>query len=81
VKNAVRVGRYWLRVKGKILEEGDIVPCLSARFSVKVPTGDDEEHWEAEKWITGLACCCKDIKNFTTYLNADVTIPAKLTNK
>jgi len=68
-----------LRVKGKILEEGDIVPCLSARFSVKV------SNWRWWKGIgkrsgglTGSAWLLqKTIKNFTTYLNADVTIPGQ----
>ena len=72
------LGDIALRVKGKILEEGDIVPCLSARFSVKVPTGDDERALGSGEMDYGFGLLLqKTIKNFTTYLNADITIPGQ----
>jgi len=72
------LGDIALRVKGKVLEEGDIVPCLSARFSVKVPTGDDERALGSGAVDYGFGLLLqKTLKNFTIYLNADVTIPGQ----
>ena len=72
------LGDLALTVKGKILDEGDIVPCLSARLSIKIPTGDDERALGSGKVDYGVGLLLqKTVKSFTTYLNADVTIPGQ----
>jgi len=77
-ERASGLGDIALRMKGKILEEGDIVPCLSVRFSVKVPTGDDERALGSGAVDYGFGLLLqKTFKRVTTYLNADVTIPGQ----
>ena len=72
------LGDLALTVKGKILDEGEIVPCLSARLSVKIPTGDDERAFGSGEVDYGLGLLLqKTIKNFTAYLNADVIFPGQ----
>lgn len=72
------LGDLALRVKGKILDEGDIVPCLSARFSVKIPTGDDDRAFGSGAVDYGFGLLLqKTFNRFTTYLNADVIFPGE----
>jgi hypothetical protein len=75
------LGDIPLTVKGKILDESDMIPCLSARVSVKIPTGDDKRALGSGKVDYGLGLLLqKTYKNFTTYLNADVTFPGQAFN-
>jgi len=75
-KRSSGIGGIVLRAKGKIWDEGDIRPCLSARFAVKVPTGDKDRALGSEKVDFGFGLLLqKDITNLTLYLNADVIFP------
>lgn len=75
-KRSSGIGDFVLRVKGKIWDEGDILPCLSARFALKVPTGDNDRALGSGKVDYGFGLLLqKDITNFTFYLNADVIFP------
>ncbi len=72
------LGDVSLRVKGKILNEGDIAPCLSARLSVKIPTGDDGRAFgSGEMDFAGGLLLQKTYRRFTTYLNADAVFPGQ----
>jgi len=72
------LGDLALRVKGKIWDEGDRVPCLSARFSVKIPTGDEDKAFGSGEMDYGLGLLLqKTIKRVTAYLNADVIFPGQ----
>lgn len=75
-KNSAGLGDLALSVKGKIWDEGDRVPCLSARFSVKVPTGDENRAFGSGEVDYGLGLLLqKTINRVTGYLNADVIFP------
>ena len=75
-KRSSGLGDFVLRAKGKIWEEGDTRPCLSARVAVKVPTGDKDRALGSGKADYGFGLLLqKDITNFTFYLNADVIFP------
>ena len=70
------LGDISLRMKGKILDEGYILPCLSARFSVKIPTGDEDRAFGSGKVDFGGGLLLqKTYKRFTAYLNADAVFP------
>lgn len=72
------LGDISLRVKGKILDEGEITPCLSARLSVKIPTGnDDRALGSGEVDFAGGLLLQKTYRRFTTYLNADAVFPGQ----
>lgn len=76
--DALGLGDIALRVKGKILDEGDIAPCLSARFSVKIPTGEDDRAFGSGKMdYAGGLLLQKTYRRFTTYLNADAVFPGQ----
>jgi len=71
-------GDLVLRVKGKIWDEEGSVPCLSARFSVKIPTGDEDRAFGSGEVDYGLGMLLqKTIKRMTAYLNADVIFPGQ----
>ncbi len=71
-------GDLALSVKGKIWDEGDRVPCLSARFSVKIPTGDEDRAFGSGEVDYGLGLLLqKTVKRVTAYLNADVIFPGR----
>jgi hypothetical protein len=75
-KRCSGVGDIVLRAKGKIWDEGDILPCLSTRLAVKFPTGDKDRALGSGKVDFGFSLLLqKDITNFTFYLNADVIFP------
>ena len=70
------LGDVSLRVKGKILDEGEFMPYLSARASIKIPTGDEDRAFGSGEVDYSLGLLLqKTVKNFTTYLNADVIFP------
>jgi len=71
-------GDLSLRVKRKIWEEGEGVPCLSARFSVKIPTGDEDRAFGSGEVDYALGLLLqKTVKKVTAYLNADVIFPGQ----
>lgn len=71
-------GDLALRVKGKLLDEGEIVPCVSARFMLKIPTGDEERALGSGAMDYGFGLLLqKEMRSFFTYLNADVIIPGQ----
>lgn len=75
-ENSAGLGDLALSVKGKIWDEGDRVPCLSARFSVKFPTGDEDRAFGSGEVDYGLGLLLqKTINRVTGYLNADVIFP------
>jgi hypothetical protein len=60
------------------LDQGDLRPALSARASVKLPTGSKSKAFGSGEldWGVGLLLE-KDIKKLALYLNADVTVPGE----
>jgi hypothetical protein len=75
-ENSAGLGDLGLSVKGKIWDEGDRVPYLSARFSVKFPTGDEDKAFGSGEVDYGLGLLLqKTINRVTGYLNADVIFP------
>jgi hypothetical protein len=67
-----------LSVKGKIWDEGENVPCLSARLSYKIPTGDERKAFGSGETDYGIGLLLqKTIKELTAYLNADVIFPGQ----
>ena len=75
-ENSAGLGDLALRVKGKIWDEGSMRPCLSARFSVKIPTGDEDRAFGSGEVDYGIGLLLqKTIKRVTAYLNADVIFP------
>lgn len=74
--NSTGIGDLVLKAKGKIWEEGRILPILSARVAVKLPTGNDDRAFGSGKidWGAGLLLQ-KNINKMSIYLNADVSFP------
>ena len=74
--NSTGMGDLVLRAKGKVWDEGDILPGLSTRVSVKLPTGDKDRAFGSGEVDWGLGLLLqKDIDRISAYLNADVTFP------
>ncbi|UCE34100.1 MAG: DUF3187 family protein [Deltaproteobacteria bacterium] len=72
------LGDLALTVKGKIWDEGDRAPCLSARFSVKIPTGDEDKAFGSGEVDYGIGLLLqKTVNRATAYLNADVIFPGQ----
>lgn len=70
------IGDLALWIKGKVWDEGDILPCLSTRLGVKVPTGDKDRALGSGKADYGFGLLLqKDMRGLTAYLNADVIFP------
>jgi hypothetical protein len=70
------LGDFALRVKGRIWDEGSRRPCLSGRFCVKIPTGDEDRAFGSGEVDYGLGLLLqKTIRRATAYLNADVIFP------
>jgi len=75
-KRCTGVGDLVLRIKGRIWDEGDRVPGLSARLGLKLPTGDADRALGSGKVDYGLGLLLqKNIDRLTLYLNADVIFP------
>ena len=75
-KKCSGMGDLVLRVKGKIWDEGDILPCLSTRLAVKLPSGDKDRALGSGEVDYGFGLLLqKDIKRLTFYLNADMIFP------
>ena len=74
--NSTGMGDLVLRAKGKVWDEGDTLPGLSTRVSVKLPTGDKDRAFGSGEVDWGLGLLLqKDIDRISAYLNADVTFP------
>ncbi len=74
--NSTGMGDLVLRAKGKVWDEGDTLPGLSTRVSVKLPTGDKDRAFGSGEVDWGLGLLLqKDIDKISAYLNADVTFP------
>jgi hypothetical protein len=75
-KRCSGIGDLVLRIKRKLWDEGDILPCLSTRLGAKVPTGDKDRALGSGKADYGFGLLLqKDIGGLTAYLNADVIFP------
>jgi hypothetical protein len=75
-KRCTGVGDLVLRIKGRIWDEGDRVPGLSARLAVKLPTGDTDRALGSGKPDYGLGLLLqKNIDRLALYGNADVIFP------
>ena len=74
--NSTGMGDLVLRAKGKVCDQGDTLPGLSTRVSVKLPTGDKDRAFGSGEVDWGLGLLLqKDIDRISVYLNADVTFP------
>lgn len=75
-KRSTGLGDLVLRAKAKIWDETDRRPCVSARFSLKVPTGDEDRALGSGEFDFGLGLLFqKNMGRFTAYLNGDVIFP------
>ena len=75
-KRASGIGDLTLRLKKKIWNEGNRLPCLSIRLAAKFPTGDENKAFGSGKLDYGFGMLLqKNIKRVTAYLNADVIFP------
>ena len=75
-KNSTGMGDLVLKAKVNIRDEGNIVPALSTRLSVKLPTGDDDRAFGSGEVDWGLGLLLqKNIKKMNAYLNANVIFP------
>ncbi len=77
-ENTTGLGDAVLRAKAKVFDQGDLRPTLSARASVKLPTGRKSRAFGSGELDWGLGLLLeKDVKRFALYLNADVTFPGE----
>lgn len=75
-KRCSGMGDLVLRAKGKIWDEGRILPGLSARAALKVPTGEKDRALGSGEPDYGFGLLLqKNIKRLTAYLNTDVVFP------
>ena len=75
-KNSAGMGDLVLRAKGKVWDEGNILPGLSTRLTIKLPTGDEGRAFGSGEVDWGLGLLLqKDMNKMSAYLNADVTFP------
>ena len=77
-KNTTGIGDLTLRAKTKIWDQGQVLPTLSTRVCLKLPTGDQDLAFASGEtdWGFGLLFE-KDVKALSLYLNADVTFPGE----
>ncbi|MBU4013395.1 MAG: DUF3187 family protein [Proteobacteria bacterium] len=75
-KNSTGMQDLVLRAKGRVWDEDNILPGLSVRLAVKLPTGDEDRAFGSGKADWGLGLLLqKNINRMSAYLNADVTFP------
>jgi hypothetical protein len=76
--NTIGIGDIPVRLKAKVLDQGDVLPAISARGSVKLPTGSKSSAFGSGEFDWGLGLLFeKDVKRLAMYLNADVTFPGE----
>ena len=75
-KNSTGIGDLVLKAKIKIRDEGNILPGLSTRLSVKLPTGDNDRAFTSGQVDWGLGLLMqKNMNKINAYLNANVIFP------
>jgi len=75
-KNSTGMGDFVLRAKGKVWDEGSVLPGLSTRVAVKLPTGNEDRAFGSGKLDWGFGLLFQKNKDkIRAYLNADVTFP------
>lgn len=76
--NTVGIGDIPIRLKAKIWDQDAVWPAVSARGSVKLPTGKKSKAFGSGEFDWGLGLLFeKDIRKLSMYLNADVTFPGE----
>lgn len=75
-ENTTGIGDMTVGFKARLREQGDMGPALSARASVKLPTGHKGKAFGSGKmdWALGLLAE-KDIDKLSLYLNGDIISP------
>ena len=75
--NTTGIGDLALRAKGKIRDEGEILPALSTRLAIKLPTGDEDLAFGSGEvdWSLGILLEKELTRKMTAYGNADVIFP------
>jgi hypothetical protein len=75
-KNSIGMGDLVLTAKVKIWGEGNILPGLSTKLSVKLPTGDNDRAFGSGEvdWGFGLLLK-KNLNKMSAYLNGNVIFP------
>jgi hypothetical protein len=77
-KNSTGMGDLVLRAKAKIRDEGNILPGLSTRLAVKLPTGDKDRAFGSGEVDWGLGLLLqKNMNKMGAYLNANVIFPGE----
>jgi hypothetical protein len=77
-ENSIGVGDIPIRLKAKVCDQGDILPAVSARASVKLPTGKKSKAFGSGEFDWGLGVLLeKDVNKLSFYLNGDVTFPGE----
>jgi hypothetical protein len=75
-KNSTGMGDLVLKAKVKIRNEGNRLPGLSTRLSVKLPTGDNDRAFGSRKVDWGLGLLLqKNLNKMSAYLNGNVIFP------
>lgn len=77
-EDSTGIGDLTLKAKTKIWNQGDLLPTLSTRVCLKLPTGDEDRAFGSGEtdWGFGLLLE-KDFRALSLYLNADVTFPGE----
>lgn len=77
-ENRTGLGDVSLRMKANVFEQAQSRPALSARISVKLPTGRKGRGFGSGEpdWAMGILLE-KDLKSLNCYLNADVIVPGE----
>lgn len=77
-EDSTGIGDLVLRAKARVLDQVDTLPAISARGSVKLPTGREGRAFGSGEpdWGFGLLFE-KDVKRLSLYFNADVTFPGE----
>lgn len=75
-ENSIGMGDVVLKAKAKVWDEGNILPALSIRSALKLPTGDKDQAFGSGEIDWGLGLLLqKDISKASLYFNANVTFP------
>jgi len=75
-ENSIGMGDLVLKAKAKVWDEGNLLPALSIRSALKLPTGDKDQAFGSGEIDWGLGLLLqKDISKMSFYFNANVTFP------
>lgn len=76
------IGDIALRIKGKLSDEGDLLPAVSARVMMKIPTGDEDMARGSGAFDFGAGLLFqKTFERSAVYLNTDVIVPGQAYKK